>query len=34
MRSGQPFFVPAAAIPVDARALVARWAGESGVQLF
>jgi hypothetical protein len=34
MRSGQPFLVPAAAIPVEARALIARWAGESGVQLF
>jgi hypothetical protein len=34
MRNGAPFFLPAAAIPVEARALVARWAGESGVQLF
>ncbi len=33
MRSGQPFFLPTAAIPVEARALVARWGGESGVQL-
>jgi hypothetical protein len=33
MRSGAPFFLPTAAIPVEARALVARWAGESGVHL-
>jgi hypothetical protein len=33
MRSGQPFFMPTAAIPVEARALVARWAGEFGVRL-
>jgi len=33
MRSGQPFFMPTAAIPVEARALVARWAGELGVRL-
>jgi hypothetical protein len=33
LRSGQPFFLPTAAIPVEARALVARWGGESGVQL-
>jgi hypothetical protein len=28
-----PFFIPTAAIPVEARALVARWAGELGARL-
>ena len=28
-----PFFIPAAAIPVEARALIARWAGELGTRL-
>jgi hypothetical protein len=32
-RNGKAFFVPTAAIPVEARALVARWAGELGVRL-
>jgi hypothetical protein len=27
------FFVPAAAIPVEARAFIARWAGDAGVRL-
>jgi hypothetical protein len=33
MRSDRPFFLPAAAIPVEARALIARWAGESGTRM-
>jgi len=33
MRHNKPFFVPATAIPVEARALVARWASEFGVRL-
>jgi hypothetical protein len=32
-RNDKPFFIPTAAIPVEARALVARWAGELGVRL-
>ncbi len=27
------FFVPAAAIPVEARAFIARWAGDAGIRL-
>jgi hypothetical protein len=27
------FFVPAAAIPAEARAFIARWAGDAGVRL-
>lgn len=32
MRGDRPFFIPAAAIPVEARALVARWAGDAGAR--
>lgn len=32
-RDEAPFFIPTAAIPVEARALVARWAGEAGARL-
>jgi len=33
VRTGSRFYVPAAAIPADARALVARWAAAAGVRL-
>ena len=32
-RNGSRVFVPAAAIPAEARAFVARWAGEAGARL-
>jgi len=32
-RDEAPFFIPTAAIPVEARALVARWASEAGARL-
>lgn len=33
VRNEASFFIPTAAIPVEARALVARWAGEAGARL-
>lgn len=33
LRDEAPFFLPTAAIPVEARALIARWAGEAGARL-
>ena len=32
-RSGGRVFVPAAAVPVEARGFIARWAGNAGVKL-
>jgi hypothetical protein len=33
MKNGRRFFVPAAAVPLDARAFIARWAREAGARL-